>query len=320
MRPIDLLPYDAPLAGAWDALVRRSRNGTFLLERGFMDYHSSRFRDCSLLLLRNGAPAAVFAANYDERSATVVAHQGLTYGGLTLGDEVGGAEALQMQTLVCDHYRERLGARTLIVKPVPSLYHRYPCEEPLYALFRIGGQLVGRGLSTALPLGEPIAPSVMRRRCLRKAQRAGVDVRETSTPQGVAAFWPVLHDCLATRHGVAPVHTAEEMALLMSRFPRSIRLFMAFSPEGEALAGAWAFLCGRVLHTQYLATSEAGRRVGALDAIVHHLMTGDTPGAHWLDFGISTERQGQRLNEGLIHQKEGFGGRGICYDTYRIDL
>lgn len=320
MKPIDLLPYDASLSGVWDTLVRRSRNGTFLLERGFMDYHRARFHDCSLVLLRGGEPAAVFAANFDEQSGTVFAHQGLTYGGLMLGDEVGGAEALQMQTHVCAHYRECLRARTLIVKPVPSLYHRYPCEEPLYALFRLSGQLVGRGLSTAVPLNEPLAPSAMRRRCLRKAQRAGVAVREASTPQGVAAFWPMLHDCLATRHGVAPVHTAEEMTLLMSRFPDPIRLFLACSPGGEALAGVWAFLCGRVLHAQYLATTETGRQVGALDAIVHHLMTGNTFGAHWLDFGISTERQGQVLNEGLIHQKEGFGGRGICYDTYRIDL
>ena len=38
------------------------------------------------------------------------------------------------------------------------------------------------------------------------------------------------------------------------------------------------------------------------------------------DFGVSTEQRGSYLNEGLIFQKEGFGGRAICYDTYAIDL
>ena len=33
----------------WDDLVGRSRNGTLLHERGYMDYHSDRFDDCSLL-------------------------------------------------------------------------------------------------------------------------------------------------------------------------------------------------------------------------------------------------------------------------------
>ena len=40
----------------------------------------------------------------------------------------------------------------------------------------------------------------------------------------------------------------------------------------------------------------------------------------YFDFGISTEHNGRLLNEGLIYQKEGFGGRGICYDTYEYTL
>lgn len=32
----------------------------------------------------------------------------------------------------------------------------------------------------------------------------------------------------------------------------------------------------------------------------------------YFDFGISTEQNGKYLNEGLIAQKEGFGGRTTC--------
>lgn len=38
------------------------------------------------------------------------------------------------------------------------------------------------------------------------------------------------------------------------------------------------------------------------------------------DFGKSTEQAGAFLNRNLIFQKEGFGGRGVCYDTYEYDL
>ena len=34
---------------AWDTLVRNARNATFLLFRKYMDYHSERFTDHSLL-------------------------------------------------------------------------------------------------------------------------------------------------------------------------------------------------------------------------------------------------------------------------------
>lgn len=40
----------------------------------------------------------------------------------------------------------------------------------------------------------------------------------------------------------------------------------------------------------------------------------------WLDFGISTEHGRIYLNEGLISQKEGFGGRTGVYETWKIDL
>jgi hypothetical protein len=34
---------------AWDDFVRTSKNGLFLFERGYMDYHAERFSDHSLL-------------------------------------------------------------------------------------------------------------------------------------------------------------------------------------------------------------------------------------------------------------------------------
>ena len=34
----------------------------------------------------------------------------------------------------------------------------------------------------------------------------------------------------------------------------------------------------------------------------------------------STEQMGHLLNVSLIFQKEGFGGRGMCYDIYEYGL
>ena len=40
----------------------------------------------------------------------------------------------------------------------------------------------------------------------------------------------------------------------------------------------------------------------------------------YIDFGTSTEQGGTYLNEGLIKQKEGFGGRAVVYDTYELNI
>jgi hypothetical protein len=40
----------------------------------------------------------------------------------------------------------------------------------------------------------------------------------------------------------------------------------------------------------------------------------------YFDFGKSVEDGGWYLNEGLIGQKEGFGGRAVMYDTYKLTI
>jgi len=75
------------------------------------------------------------------------------------------------------------------------------------------------------------------------------------------------------------------------------------------------------LHVQYIAAAEQGRDNGALDLLFQELIQHYSHTGHrYFDFGISTEEQGRKLNEGLNFQKEGFGSRTICYDTYSVDL
>ena len=64
----------------WNQFVKNSKQGTFLLDRSYMDYHSDRFTDHSLLVYRQGKLYALLPAN--ERDHTLYSHQGLTYAGL----------------------------------------------------------------------------------------------------------------------------------------------------------------------------------------------------------------------------------------------
>ena len=72
---------------------------------------------------------------------------------------------------------------------------------------------------------------------------------------------------------------------------------------------------GAVWHTQYMAASSEGRKLGALDLIVGGLIEeAREAGAQWLSFGTSTTDGGRTLNEGLLWQKESYGGRSITHD------
>lgn len=130
-----------------------------------------------------------------------------------------------------------------------------------------------------------------------------------------AAFWQILQGNLQARYGVRPVHTLDEMLLLKSRFPDNIQLYTA-QLDGRVIGGTVLYLTGKVLHTQYISSTSEGKHLGAVDALFDCILNKDYANYPIFDFGKSTEGDTSTLNESLIYQKEGFGGRGVCYDTY----
>ena len=74
------------------------------------------------------------------------------------------------------------------------------------------------------------------------------------------------------RHNTKPTHSLAELRLLKCRFPNHIFLFAAHKQD-DLLAGLVVFDCGRTIHIQYIASTEQGRNLGAVDAIVSHLVS-----------------------------------------------
>ncbi|MDQ3160205.1 MAG: GNAT family N-acetyltransferase [Pseudomonadota bacterium] len=297
---------------AWNDFVRASKNGTFLFDRGYMDYHRDRFVDHSLVLRSDdGRVLALLPAS--EKDNALYSHAGLTYGGLILGNTTGSVAAIEMIEAIRG-YLAGNGLAVLHYKTIPSIYHQQPAEEDRYALFRAGAVLARRDVLSVIPREARIKYQERRARGVRSANKAGAEVTES---QDFAAFWSVLEDTLRERFGVMPVHSLEEITLLHRRFPASIRLFEA-RVDGLPAAGCVIFETERVAHVQYIAAIDSGRKVSALDAVFDHLLRNIYPDKHFFDFGISNEDAGRVLNKGLVEQKEGFGARTIVHDYYTL--
>jgi len=298
----------------WNTFIETSRNGTFLLKREYMDYHADQFADCSFLFMEGTTYIAVLPGNLN--GTTYHSHQGLSYGGLILADNTGGVLAIKCFELLLHTLKTTYGATNLIYHTIPSIYHRYPCGEDLYALFRNKAILIERKISSALPGGKALPFKTLRKRGVAHAKREGLSVTET---EEFAPFWAILSEILFSRHQTTPVHSLEEILLLHNRFPKEIRLVGVFK-DSDLIGGCIVYLCKEVAHIQYIATNETGRNSGALDLLfdtIIHSFYADYP---FIDFGSSVEDGGTVLNEGLLFQKEGFGGRAINYDTYEIKL
>ena len=306
--------YDIADRQEWDSFIGKSKNGTFLFKRGYMEYHNDRFEDCSLLVYDNKKLRAVLPANVKDN--ILQSHGGLTYGGL-ISDGCMTTEAAMEMFSEINKYLSEQGIDKVVYKPTPWIYHTLPAEEDLYAIIQVcSAKLVSREISSTVYLPNRPKFSQLRRRCVNKARRNGIIVRESND---IATFWNILNANLEGRYGVSPVHTEKELSLLISRFPDSIKLFMAYDGE-EALGGTLVFVMNGIVHTQYIAASPKGKTVGALDIVFDELINKDFSNYRFLDFGKSTEQHGTWLNKNLIHQKEGFGGRGICYDVYEWNV
>jgi len=300
----------------WDAFIDKSKNSHFMHKRDYMDYHADRFADCSLILKTcKDEILALFPANIID--GVVYSHQGLTFGGLLMSARVTMLIVTKCFDCIGSFLKSNYGVSEVIYKRTPDFYNRYPSQEDLYALFKLNAQVVRRDISSLIPLDTRISYTKGRKWSINKAKKSGIVVAEVTD---IAQFWSLLISVLEERHEAKPVHTVQEMALLMERFPGNIRCFVAQAVDSSIVSGALVYETESVAHTQYLANSQFGREVGALDYLLDVLISDIYKDKKYFDFGISTENNGRTLNEGLIAQKEGFGARGFVHDFYKWDL
>lgn len=310
---LEIRRYTSNQADTWNQFVAQSKNGTFMLDRRYMDYHSNRFCDNSLMVFRRGVLYALLPGNVSDD--VFYSHQGLTYGGLLMNEKTSAADVVQIFKLL-NHLLRAEGLRRVVYKPIPWIYHKQPSEEDLYAIVEVCGARQSRGLSSTITR-ECLNSWYRIRECGAKhARKAGIIIEETDD---FRPFWQTLTDNLLNRYGLKPVHTIDEITMLHSRFPNHIRLVVAKKGD-EVLGGTVLYVSNRVVHSQYIAASPRGKEMHVLDLLFQEVIRESLKDHVFFDFGISTEKHGTYLNEQLIYQKEGFGGRGICYDWYEWDL
>ncbi|MBO6077179.1 MAG: GNAT family N-acetyltransferase [Bacteroidaceae bacterium] len=311
------VPYEPAHREIWNRFVKSSKNGTFLMDRGYMDYHSDRFTDCSLMFYKKGALLALLPANWVKDESTVQSHGGLTYGGLITGANFTAEDALEVFRCAIEWMKKNLGAVRWIYKPVPRIYSSLPADEDLYALSQNGAIIKKREISSIVDLSKRIPLSTLRKRGYKKATRNSLAVVEGNFEKDIEDYWNILSELLRDKYDSKPVHTLDEIRLLQSRFPDSIRLYVVKDAD-QIIAGTVIYDTGTVVKTQYIASSVKGKELGALDLLFGTLMDDVFKSRSFMDYGTSTLVGGTNLNEGLISQKEGFGARAVVYDTYEM--
>ena len=302
---------DRPL---WDGFVALSKNATFLHYRDYMDYHSDRFHDFSLMAFDGGRLLALLPANLS--GDTLYSHQGLTFGGWLMPLKHFNANTmLEVFDAMVAFLRDN-GIRRLVYKAIPHIYHKYPAEEDLYALFRHNARILVTNVSSTVMSCKDIPFDRRTRRNVAKALQNGVVIGPSDD---YPAFWRIITANLDNRYSAKPVHSLSEIELLHSRFPKNIRLYSA-SLDGRMVAGAVMYEEGDWVHAQYSSADETGFSICARNYLFSHLITEEYKANSCFDFGTSTDNDGLYLNANLIETKTGLGARGVAYNIYEMTI
>jgi len=304
--------YTAQDFEAWNNFVAASKNGTFLFNRGFMEYHAHRFEDASLMVFEGGKIVALLPAHKVDN--IVHSHLGLTYGGLVLAFKTRLEDVIVIFSDILKYYNSA-GINNLYVKCIPSIYHKIPSQELEYALFLAKASLVRRDAYSVL---EPCAKKLInreRKRSIQKGVLKGLTIKEDN---GFRLFWEkILVPNMQKKHSVLPVHNIEEIELLHSRFPELIIQFNVFDND-EIVGGVTIFVMDDVIRPQYISGNSDKNRLGSLDFLYDFLINERFKGYKYFDFGPSNEDSGKKLNSTLAHWKESYGARTIVQDFYEV--
>lgn len=311
--------YTAEDKAQWNRFVESSKNGTFLHNRDYMEYHCDRFEDYSLLFLsQKNKVIALLPANI--KNNVLYSHQGLTYGGLIFSTSTSLNDVMEMFDSLKVYMREN-GIASLVYKQIPAIYHRCPSDEDDYALWRNDASIEICNIATTIPLHTPLLPKVekCRKRRLKQAEQYGFKICEDVS---LSDFWPILEESLKAHHNASPIHSLEEMELLQSRFPENIKCYIAQRPDGTNAGGVVLYVTDEVVHVQYGHASLQGYEEHVMEYIYFYLLDKYRNDGHtlYIDFGTSNEQAGRYLNAGLVRQKEGFGGRSIAYRQFRLTV
>ncbi|MFD0860689.1 GNAT family N-acetyltransferase [Sungkyunkwania multivorans] len=295
----------------WNDFVARHHRATFLFHRDFMDYHSDRFVDHSLLVHRDNKLLAILPANHQGNS--VYSHAGLSYGGVLISRKCNFSVGVNIYEALLK-FLENEGIENLYIKGMPLIYNSSIDESEALIFNWLNADIERIDTYSYIDLQYFSGPNRNRSRALKVAKGKGLEVRIS---HDLETFWNnILKPNLRSRFGVNPVHSLDEISMLQERFHDQIQLFAAFHGN-EMKAGAIIFVTDNVAHFQYSSGLDDRAEDGALDLLFSEVISNFSQ-KQYISFGSSMEKEGNAVNRGLLYWKESFDAKMAVQRFYHL--
>lgn len=311
---LEIKKYQPDFFCIWNEFISKSKNGTFLFHRNFMEYHQDRFLDYSLLFFNEGILVAVLPANVIGNR--IYSHQGLTYGGLVVSDNIRSIDFFQIFQILLK-YLNNQGFTYLHIKDIPHFYVNQFSDEIKYLQFFLGAEIYRKDICSVINLSENfyVSKSVKRDFNLSVNRKYRIVFNDD-----IKLFWnDILEPNLWQTYRAKPVHELSEMLLLKKLFPQNIIQANVYSATNKIVAGTTLFVTDKVVHSQYISLNKEFSKDGILDFLYFSLIEKFKSEKKYFDFGVSNENQGKNINKGLLFWKEKFGARSAIQEFYKFE-
>lgn len=298
---IKIIKYNSKNRDEWDNFISYAHNGAFLFFRDYMDYHSDRFTDYSLMLYKDSTLVALLPANIVEN--TLHSHQGLTYGGIILSQKFHYSDILLYLNSINEHLNSN-GVEHVVLKSSPYFYSNKLAQETDLILLR------NKDVNTETILGASIYTTKFKfpKMSLSKKKLSLYSMEESTD---YPTFWKILEINLKDRYDSSPVHTLSEIQLLADTFPINIKLILFRNKETQKVdAGAVLFINNNVIKTQYISSSKEGRLNRVSDSLYYSIINSYKDEYDFIDFG-TCEEENNTINLSLLGAKEKFGANSF---------
>jgi hypothetical protein len=295
----------------WNDFISKAKNASFLFHRNFMEYHSDRFEDYSLMVFDEQKLVAVLPANRVENK--LYSHQGLSYGSLVVGEDTRIKDYLLVVKELSAFLHES-GIDFLEIKVLPKIYNTTIADEIDYVAFLMQAECFRSDVYLTIDCECDYEPNRNRKRALKIAHELEIEIKEEDDYD---SFWnQILIPNLNQRFGIQPVHTVGEIKQLAKMFPDEIKLFNAYQND-VIKAGVVMFLTEKVAHFQYSSGANDRNDTAALDVLFDFIIQ-KYASKKYVSFGSSSENNGLQLNEGLAYWKESFGAKTTVQQFLRF--
>lgn len=320
---VELQQYNHEHEREWDSFIANNkRNATFLHSRAFFRHNPlNEIDDCSLLIYKKNKIISILPACLYKKDDGLIfhSHPRSTYGGFVMNETVGVEEAMEIVEATVNFAKNK-GVNEIIIRNPFRIFHQLPSDETDYAMWYHGFKIKYREIECAIKLKEGYEKKYDNgaKYNIKKAKKS-VTVEETTDYE---TFWQLLTNNLLQKHNTQPTHNLKQILNLKDLVGEDkIKLFGGFV-DNKLICGVILFIFKPgALHAQYIASDNNYQDIRPLNAVIDHIINwGYKNSFKYFNLGTANEASGRRINYGLFHFKEGFGGRGVIRETMHLIL